>query len=446
MTDILPDEQRRFAVEVVRTLRAGGFEAYWAGGCVRDLLLGHAPKDYDVATSARPKEIRALFRKQYVTLAVGAAFGVIVVVGPKGAGQVDVTTFRMEAEYRDSRHPEVVVFSTAKEDVLRRDFTINGMLYDPMEDAVLDYVGGQEDLKRGVVRAIGDPRERLAEDKLRMLRAVRFSARFGFLMEDATRAAIREFAAQITLVSAERIAQELQSMLTHARRREAMEQCRELGILKAVLPETADLDQPVTDSTGDSDETRWSRTLGVLQRLQSPTFPLALAALLHALGPPAAENDATSPPGPRSAVGAGQLAGEICRRLRLSNNVEHRVHWLVRHQAALRDAHAMRWSTLAPLLVTEGINELLALHEAVAETRGIAATDVEHCRAMLQRPAEELNPRELLSGHDLIEHGVPRGRVYARLLGKVRDAQLDGHIASKTEALALVDRLLQEGL
>jgi tRNA nucleotidyltransferase/poly(A) polymerase len=192
---LLPQEQRRFAVEVVRKLRNAGFEAFWAGGCVRDKLLGRTPKDYDVATNATPPQIRELFGRRR-TLAIGAAFGVITVIGPKSAGMIEVATFREDAAYSDGRHPDHVTFSSAREDAARRDFTINGLFYDPLDDRVIDFVGGQEDLALRRIRAIGNPRERIAEDKLRLLRAVRFSATFDFALEEGTRAAIREMADQ----------------------------------------------------------------------------------------------------------------------------------------------------------------------------------------------------------------------------------------------------------
>jgi poly(A) polymerase len=192
---------RDLALDVVRRLRAAGFEALWAGGCVRDQILGIPPKDYDVATSAEPEQVRDVFGRRK-TLAIGQSFGVITVVGPRGSGQIDVATFRRDAAYSDGRHPDQVTFTTAEQDALRRDFTINGLFYDPIESRVIDYVGGQEDLREGIVRAIGDPRERIAEDKLRMLRAVRFAARFDFALDERTLTAVQEQAHELVIVSA----------------------------------------------------------------------------------------------------------------------------------------------------------------------------------------------------------------------------------------------------
>src|SRR5208337_2826401 len=231
-----PEQQRRFALEVVRRLRAGGFEAYWAGGCVRDELLGRTPKDYDVATSATPPEIRALFGQQR-TLPLGAAFGVITVLGPRPAGMIEVATFREDVGYSDGRHPDHVTFSSAREDAARRDFTINGMFFDPLDRAVIDFVGGQADLQNQLIRAIGSPRLRFGEDKLRMLRAVRFTAAYGFSLDAETAATVREMAGQITAVSSERIAMEMRRVLTESGRVQGVRLLVELGLAAVVLPE-----------------------------------------------------------------------------------------------------------------------------------------------------------------------------------------------------------------
>ena len=233
-----PKEQRRFAFEVVRQLRGAGFEAYWAGGCVRDQLLGRTPKDYDVATNAMPDQVRTLFGRRR-TLAIGAAFGVIAVIGPKAAGMVEVTTFRRDAAYSDGRHPDSVAFSTAEEDASRRDFTINGLFYDPIDQRVIDYVGGQQDLAAKHLRAIGNARERFAEDKLRMLRAVRFAATFALTLDDETRAAIVEMAAEIHVVSPERIAMEMRRLLADSSRAIGVWLMLETKLAEQLLPEIA---------------------------------------------------------------------------------------------------------------------------------------------------------------------------------------------------------------
>lgn len=450
------NRQRDFALDIVRKLRKAGFVAYWAGGCVRDLLLGRQPKDYDVATSATPEQIRDLFGHRR-TLAVGAAFGVIVVVGPKRAGTVEVTTFRSEAPYSDGRHPDAVSFTTAEADAQRRDFTINGLFYDPLaerpEARVIDYVDGVEDLRRGVVRAIGEPRERFSEDKLRLLRAVRFAATFDFELDPATRQAVCELAPTITVVSVERISQEMRLMLVHTNRSKALRLLDETNLLDVLLPELVPLNRLPDEGPNGS---LWAHTLAVVEQLREPSFPLALAALLHEAGRAVAAADASetamidraSGVGEESAQGKAALgarvAEEICLRWRLSNKETERVCWLVAHQADLVQAPRMPWSQLQPILTCEGIEELLALHEAESLARGADTAAVEYCRQLLRRPQAELNPPPLVTGDDLIQHGVPPGKIYKLLLDKVRSAQLDGAISTRSEALKLVDQLLAQ--
>jgi tRNA nucleotidyltransferase/poly(A) polymerase len=428
MTAPVSELRRQFAIDVLRKLREAGFEAYWAGGCVRDHLLGLAPKDFDVATNATPEQVRTLFGRRR-TLAVGAAFGVIVVVGPTDVGQVEVTTFRHDGRYSDGRHPDHVTFGTAEEDVRRRDFTINGMLFDPIEQRVLDWVGGQDDLCAGVVRAIGDPRQRFDEDKLRMLRAVRFAARFNFRLDDVTSAAVRDMAAQIAIVSAERIAQEMRAILVHPSRAAGVELCREVGLLAVVLPEVGSLESWRSHETCGPNV--WQHTLEVLGRLHEPSFPLALGALLHA---------ASAAPGE-----SGAVAEAVSRRWRLSNEEMDRALWLVRHHRDLREASTMPWPRLQRILITDGIHELLDLHEADLAAIGRSIEPIIFCRELLRKPRQKLDPAPLITGHDLIRHGVPRGKVYQALLDRVRDAQLEGRTHDAPGALALVDQLLAGG-
>ncbi len=266
------DPKREFAVDVVGQLQAAGYRALWNGGCVRDFLMGRPPKDYDVATDARPETVRRLFGHRR-TLAVGASFGVIIVVGSKESGNIEVATFRTEGPYLDGRRPEHVEFAGPEEDARRRDFTINGMFYDPISEQVHDYVGGEADLAAGVVRAIGRPADRMTEDKLRMLRAVRFAATLDFQLDPATADAVRAMAPEIHVVSAERIAQELKRMLVDPHRRRAMELARETRVLLEILPEL----KPVVEA---ADGVAWETALRRLKLLQQPRFELATAALL----------------------------------------------------------------------------------------------------------------------------------------------------------------------
>jgi len=412
----VPSKQRRFALNVVRRLRKAGFQAYWAGGCVRDQLLGRDPKDYDVATDATPDQIRALFGQRR-TLALGAAFGVITVLGPPGAGQIEVATFRRDAAYSDGRHPDSVTFSTPQEDASRRDFTINGLFYDPIDRRVIDFVGGEQDLRAGILRAIGDPAERFHEDKLRMIRAVRFAAAFELRLDPATEDVIRRMAPQIVAVSPERIAAEMQRILVDAHRARAVRMLLQTHLATAILPEVV--------PAGEPGQGRLEATLAVLDRLPQPSFPLALAALVHGWVDPAG-------------------AEAICRRWRLSNEQAGRVAWLVAHRGVLPKARSMPWSKLQNVLVAEGIGELLDFEEAVARARSEETAAVDWCRLALQQPREVLDPPPLVTGDDLIGHGVPRGPKYRVLLERIRDAQLDGEIHTRRQALELADRILEE--
>ena len=408
-----PDKQRAFAVEVVEKLRAAGFDAYWAGGCVRDELLGLVPVDYDVATSAEPEQVKALFGRR--TFAVGAAFGVITVLGPKLAGQIEVATFRRDAAYSDGRHPDSVSYSTAEEDAGRRDFTINGLFYDPTEHRVIDFVEGRQDLDAGLIRAIGSPQKRFAEDKLRLMRAVRFAARFGFDIEPDTWAAIQEMAPQLPVVGAERIGVEIQAMLVDPSRAKAMDMLRQSGLLRCVLPDDIPLPEPGA----------WQRTLQLLDSLQEPGFALALACLLYEM----------------DGQGGADLVG---RKWRLSNSLTQRAGWLLEHRDAIRGARRLRWPVVQQVLIQDGISDLLAMAEARLAAGHGDADDLEFCRERLAWPPGDLNPHPLINGDDLLRHGIPPGRSYKLILDRVRDAQLEKTVQTKNEALAMADRLLAE--
>ncbi|MGO9113203.1 MAG: CCA tRNA nucleotidyltransferase [Thermoguttaceae bacterium] len=407
-----PEQQRNFAVDVVRRLRAADFKAYWAGGCVRDELLGRRPKDYDVATNATPPEIRALFGNQR-TLPLGAAFGVITVLGPRSAGMIEVATFRQDAEYSDGRHPDHVTFSSAREDAGRRDFTINGMFFDPIDRQVIDFVGGQEDLQNRLIRAIGSPQLRFGEDKLRMLRAVRFAAAFGFAIDAETAAAVRQMAGQITVVSPERIAMEMRRVLTEPGRVRGVRLLAELGLAAAVLPEIVSRDE--------TSLARAERGLDVLGRLQGASFPLALAALL------AEQADA-------------EMVRTVGLRWKLANKETDEAAWLVEYRDALAGARSMRWSQLQPMLAHPWAESLVAFHEA-SSLHG--PEEAAYCRELLAQPRDKLDPPPLLTGDDLRGHGLQPGPKFKKILQAVRDAQLDGEIQMKEEAIKLATKLAQ---
>lgn len=411
-----PSNQQEFAHEIVVRLRGVGYEALWAGGCVRDRLLGLVPKDFDVATSATPDEIRTLFGRRR-TLPIGAAFGVITVLGPRAAGQIDVATFRSDASYSDGRRPDRVTFTTAREDALRRDFTINGLFYDPIADEVIDYVEGRRDLENRIVRAIGDPATRFAEDKLRMLRAIRFAATYAFEIDRATSAAIERMAPEIGVVSAERIGMELRRMLVDRHRSRAVELLRTTGLLREILPEVAALE-----------EAPFQATLAELANLETATLPVALAALLR--------RPSTSAPSGAGSERCASLATEVARRLRYTNKEADRADWLLQRLPLIGEAASAPWPRLQRVLIHEGAEELLTLREAIA---GPADAEAAFCRERLAWPAERLNPPPLLSGADLIAAGIRPGPSFASLLEEVRDAQLRGEIFTREDALALVE-------
>jgi tRNA nucleotidyltransferase/poly(A) polymerase len=420
MPTIDPKLARGFAVEVVRRLRESGQEALWAGGCVRDEIMGRMPKDFDVATNAPPERVREVFGKKR-TLAIGAAFGVITVLGPRGAGQIDVATFRRDATYSDGRHPDAVTFSNAEQDAQRRDFTINGLFYDPVEQRVIDYVGGQEDLERGVVRAIGDPLARISEDKLRMLRAVRFAARFDFAIDAGTAAAIRQQSRELVIVSAERIAAELRMILTHSNRARGVELLAESDLLEVLLPEFAAVQQ---------DQGVWARTLAILAGLHEPTFAMALAALIREV-PLASERP--------------DLPRIICGRWKLSNEEIDGVEKIIGEEQIIRSARAQYWPKLQRVLTTPRIGELLGYCEAVARVLDGGTDEVAFCREKLSLPQEELNPQPLITGEDLKALKIPIGPMYRELLDAVREAQLEQQLKTRDDAIAFV-RNLKSGI
>lgn len=407
-----PSAQRDFALEIVAKLRAAGFEALWAGGCVRDQLLGLEPKDYDVATSAKPEEIRNLFGHRR-TLPIGASFGVITVLGPRAAGQIEVATFRTDAAYSDGRHPDSVIFTTAQNDAARRDFTINGLFFDPIAGEVVDYVDGRRDIERKIIRAIADPAARIAEDKLRMLRAVRFAATFGFQIEPQTMQAIQRSADTVTAVSPERIGMEIRRMLVDRNRVIALELLREAGLLAQLLPEVAALD-----------DAEWRKTRHILAALSNPELPLVLAALLSKVDTPSAAN-------------------VVGRRLRYTNREIELAYWLLSHLSIVAAAPDFHWPEVQRVLVHSGAQQLLDLYTAiaVADDLGLA-----FCRERLAWPPERLNPPPLLDGAALIAHGLAPGPNFSRLLELVRDAQLRGEISTAAEGLRLVDQILAKGL
>ncbi len=417
---------RKAADEVAAKLAKAGFEAVFAGGCVRDMLTGREPRDFDIATSATPQSVQELFPK---TFAVGAQFGVVVVL--HAGHQFEVATYRVDSDYSDGRHPDAVEFGDARADVMRRDFTINGMLYDPKKDKVVDYVDGQKDLKKKVVRCIGEPEHRLAEDKLRMLRAVRFSSRLGFEIEPATREAILRLAPQITVVSQERIKTELELILTSAAAVRGIIEMRDLGLLRPVLPEAEAIAQ-VRLAT----ESLLDHALAVLGRLKEPSFELALAALLHCSGG-ADEKEQVHE--------SARLVSVAARRLKCSNSERSSAAWLVLNQYALQDAKERRLSYMKRLFVHRDFDVLLALVKAKAETGCADMGDFDFAAGLKSKlSSEEIQPEPLLSGTDLIEMGLKPSELFSVIIDGVYDAQLNGEIADRQEAIELALKITRE--
>ena len=433
------------ALEIVKALRATGHQAYLAGGCVRDLLLGHSPSDYDVATSATPDLVLDMFPR---TFAVGAHFGVVLVAA-EGAGLVtEVATFRSDGAYSDGRHPDAVRYTTsAKEDVQRRDFTINGILLDPLHDkddlraAVLDYCGGVADLDAGILRAIGRAEQRFAEDHLRMLRAVRFAARFGFEIEGGTKRAIRALAAQIHSVSRERIREELTKMLTEGRARRAFELLDETALLHEVLPEIERMkgveQPPQFHPEGDV----WIHTLMLLEQLEPDcSMTLAWSALLHDVGKPPTFRVAPDRIRFDGHVEVGvAMAAEICRRFRFSNDETSQILALVQNHMRFGEVEHMRTSTLKRFFRLHGFAEHLALHrmDVMASNRNLHYWQFAHDRWQ-SMPEETVRPQPLITGRELIAAGYRPGAQFREMLSAVEDAQLEGSITTAEEAMRFV--------
>ncbi|MBI2956310.1 MAG: CCA tRNA nucleotidyltransferase [Acidobacteria bacterium] len=429
--------RREKAKEVVRRLAAAGHEAYWAGGCVRDLLLGLEPADYDVATSARPDEVLRLFPQ---AITVGAQFG--VVKAQLEGDEIEIATFRSDHGTLDGRHPREVRYADSPaEDVGRRDFTINGLLYDPLKEHVLDFVGGQADLASGLIRTIGEPRERFAEDKLRLLRALRFAARFGYHIEEKTWAALRAMRREIEQVSRERIRDELVKMLTEGAARRAFELLDESGLLEILLLEVARMkgveQPPEFHPEGDV----WVHTLLMLGAMERPTPTLALGVLLHDVGkPPTFQITDRIRFNEHSEVGA-VMAEEICQRLRLSNRDTDRVAALVRHHLRFKDVPKMRPSTFKRFISMDGFDEHLELHRLDCLSSHGDLTNWRFVREQREKlPPEEVRPPRLLTGDDLKAMGYRPGPLMGKILAAVEEAQLDGTLKTPEEARAFVER------
>ncbi len=444
MNDPQTNQIRHGAVEVVRTLRGQGFIAYFAGGCVRDEVLGRPAKDYDIATSATPDEVEAAFER---THAIGKSFGVIQVMW--NDHPYEVATFRQDREYLDGRRPQGIVPSTPDEDAQRRDFTINGMFLDPADNRVIDFVGGRADIHRRVIRAIGDPVERFEEDHLRMLRAVRFAATLGFAIEPATMEAIRHHAPKIVKVSCERIQQELTRLLTEAMRPgDAVEVLRESGLLAQVLPEALPMvgqeQPPQFHPEGDV----WTHTRLMLDLAGRRDPRLMWAILLHDIGKPGTASMGPGADGvPRirfdghDALGA-KMAEDILTRLRFSNDDRRVIRDLVALHMRFGQVRSMRRNTLRRILGEPEFDLHLELHRV--DCMGSHRLLDNHAfleAAQAEFAAEPALPEPLVTGADLLALGVPAGKEIGRLKKLAYDLQLNGEAREKAELLERVMRL-----
>ncbi len=457
---------RQHATEIIRTLRQRGHQAYLAGGCVRDLLLNREPADYDVATDATPQQVMQIFPQ---TFAVGEQFGVVLIPdihipdingattalangatsiparqSKRSQATVEVATFRSDLGYSDGRHPDQVRFTKdPREDAQRRDFTINGMMLDPATNEILDFVGGRDDLKAGVIRAIGDPERRFTEDKLRMLRAVRFAARFDYQINPATMQAIQKLAPKIHQVSSERVREELTRMLTEGRARRAFELLDATGLLPEVLPEIAKMkgveQPPEYHPEGDV----FVHTLLLLEKLPAAcSKTLAWGALLHDVGKPPTFRIAPDRIRFDGHVAVGvKMAAEICRRLRFSNDEADQILALVENHMRFGQIDRMNQSTLKKFLRLPAFAEHLELHriDCLSSHGQLEAYDYaqEQLRSM---PPEEIRPTPLITGQDLIEAGYKPGPSFKEILAAVEDAQLEGRLTSREAAMDLVRR------
>ena len=408
--------------------------AYLAGGCVRDALLGKRPKDYDIATDATPEAVRGVFGKRR-TIAFGASFGVIGVLPPKdrsdpekdsseqstssesGVGSVqragveptEVATFRSDGHYSDGRRPDSVNYGDPRNDALRRDFTINGLFYDPQEQRVIDYVGGQSDLASGILQTIGDPLQRFGEERLRMLRAIRFATTLGFQIQPATLEAIQQHADEIAVVSGERIGAEMRRVLVSAQAFEGLRHLVSSGLDRVVIPEITDID--------------WDRLNRLLAHTNPRSFPLALACLAIVI--------------PDSKQGLSA----IDHRWRLSGEELRQASSALQHWQSLVRARALPWSSVQPNLVLRDTSYIVALADAVAAADGIPREGLELAIQALEWPAEKLNPAPLLTGSDLKNLGFQPGPQFSKLLTSLRDSQLDGEVTTRAQAVAWVKQL-----
>jgi poly(A) polymerase len=429
--------QKDQAIAIVKRLRAEGYESYLAGGSVRDMLLGKTPQDYDITTNAKPDEVAKIFPK---TIPVGAQFGVLLVMMENEV--FEVASFRHDGPYLDGRRPTHVRYGSLQEDIFRRDFTINGMAYDPITDQIIDLVGGRKDLESKLVRAIGDPHSRFEEDRLRMVRAVRFAASLDFTIESETFDAIRELASTVKQISWERIGDEITRILTEGGAKRGFELLDRTGLLKILLPEIEAMkgveQSPDYHPEGDV----FTHTMLTLSHLDSPTETLAYGCLLHDVAKPVCiRRDEQRLTFYGHTEKGAEMAEEVLKRLKRSRATWERVAYLVRNHLRHVQAPQMRLSTLKRFLGEDGIDELLELARIDALS---ANGDLQHYRFCKQKltelEEEEIHPEPLLRGRDLIAMGFSPGPKFQTILKEVEEAQLGGELSSREEAMKWVHK------
>jgi poly(A) polymerase len=425
------------AITIIKRLREQGYESYLAGGCVRDMLLGKTPQDYDITTNAKPDDIVNVFPK---TVPVGAQFGVMLVIVE---GQsFEVASFRHDGPYLDGRRPTHVRYGSLQEDIFRRDFTINGMVYDPIADRIIDLIGGRKDLENKLIRAIGSPGSRFEEDRLRMVRAVRFAASLNFTIEEETFSAIRDLASTVKQISWERIGEELTRILTEGGAKAGFELLDRTGLLKVLLPEIDAMkgveQSPDFHPEGDV----FTHTMLTLSHLDSPTETLAYGCLLHDVAKPVCiRRDEERLTFYGHTEKGAEMAEEILKRLKRSRGTWERVAYLVRNHLRHMQANQMRLSTLKRFLGESGIDELLELTRIDALS---ANGDLQYYRFCKQKlvelKEEEIHPEPLLRGRDLIAMGFSPGPNFQTILKQIEEAQLGGELSSREEAMNWVNQ------
>jgi tRNA nucleotidyltransferase/poly(A) polymerase len=443
-----PPSPESFATWIVSRLQESGHQALFAGGCVRDRLLGQVPKDYDVATSATPDQVRAVFGQRR-TLPVGAAFGVITVIGTKTTGNVEVATFRRDGSYSDGRHPDQVTFSDARHDAQRRDFTINGLFYDPLARCVLDYVAGEVDLHQGLIRAIGCPRERFGEDHLRMLRALRFATVLDFAMDQATLAAIQDLAPQIGTVSGERIAVEIHKIAASPHRGRGWLLLHDSGLMGQLLPWLDIARRPADQEFHDL-----CRSLSAQPLLDSPLEVTVATTIvwdrIRAVQPRWIAghrgSDVTVGWGEWAEIVAGcqPIVQGLITRWRLSNHSKAVLRAMQELLPTVAWADQLPWSRVQPVVTAPHIRSVLQIADLLQRIGRLSAAGIQRCRDALGLPSVQLDPPAHLSGTDLLKLGVPAGPRLGQLLLRVREMQLDGLLVDRAAAEAWLHDHLRE--